>query len=132
MYPARPLDRPLLMIAPLVAALALVTAVLSVYVYLFRQTRTELERLRRQLHAQQAMDSMTLDAVQATRDGHPLIAVEVLNPLSLAADRHPLGAALGRVTPSLTRRIVFQKTAEELQKRLAAEGVESEVRLINR
>ncbi len=97
-------------------------------------------RLRQQ---QRLIDTLLQDHAQLTaafsrlpadaaallpRGGAPLISVEILNPIELAARESRFAGPLGAVVPGGIRRRVYERTAQILQDELLKSGVQSEVR----
>ncbi len=59
-----------------------------------------------------------------------LITLEILNPLSLVAERSWIGGKFSAVTPGLMRKIVLKQTRDQLRNGLKENGVEVDVRLV--
>lgn len=57
-----------------------------------------------------------------------LISIEILNPMELAAKETWIAGVLGSVTPTLIRRLVYQKAAQMVREELKGHGVTAEVR----
>lgn len=55
------------------------------------------------------------------------IAIEILNPYELAARESPLAGAVARLAPKTIERIVYARTAQELARQLAEQGVHAQV-----
>lgn len=59
----------------------------------------------------------------------PVIGIEILNPIELAAKESSFAGPVGTVAPELIRRIVYQRTTEILRDELRQKGVQAEVTL---
>ena len=59
-----------------------------------------------------------------------LITLEILNPLSLVAQRSWIGGKFSALTPGLMRKIVLTQTRDQLRSGLVENGVEVDVRLV--
>ncbi|MAY35719.1 MAG: hypothetical protein CMN84_06410 [Spongiibacteraceae bacterium] len=59
-----------------------------------------------------------------------LITLEILNPLSLVAERSWIGGKFSALSPGLMRRIVLTQTRDQLRNGLKENGVEVDVRLV--
>lgn len=57
-----------------------------------------------------------------------VIAVEILNPLELAAKESWFGEVFGNLSPSLIRNIVYQRTQKILVDKLLEYGVQADVK----
>ncbi|HSW13292.1 MAG TPA: hypothetical protein VLI06_10670 [Solimonas sp.] len=57
-----------------------------------------------------------------------LISIEILNPMELAAKETWIAGVLGSVTPTLIRRLVYQRAAQMVREELKGHGVTAEVR----
>jgi len=57
-----------------------------------------------------------------------LISIEILNPMELAAKETWVAGVLGSVTPTLIRRLVYQRAAQMVREELRGHGVTAEVR----
>lgn len=66
---------------------------------------------------------------QLTRLRRRLIAIEILNPLELAASESRFAKHLGGVAPTMIRREVTKRTVAELALQLREKGVNAEVRV---
>lgn len=66
------------------------------------------------------------ELVSASRPS--LISIEILNPMELAAKESWVAGALGSVTPTLVRRLVYQRAAQMVREELKGHGVTAEVR----
>jgi len=55
------------------------------------------------------------------------IAIEILNPFELAGREFPLAGAVARLAPKTIERIVYARTAQELARQLAEQGVQAQV-----
>ena len=53
--------------------------------------------------------------------------VEILNPLELAAQEHPLGGIVGGLAPGALRKVVTERAARDLEQELVDRGVVAEV-----
>lgn len=70
------------------------------------------------------------DLTQALGEGpREIIAIEILNPLELAARESRFAETFGSLTPALIRKIVYQRTLETLGPQLETFGVKADVRL---
>ena len=58
-----------------------------------------------------------------------VIAIEILNPLELAANESWFARQFGGVTPALIRKIVYARTLESIGPQLSGFGVKADVRL---
>jgi hypothetical protein len=58
-----------------------------------------------------------------------MIGIEILNPIELARVRGRMFGIAGSLVPHLTRRIVYDQTAQQLREQLAAHGVDADVRV---
>ena len=97
------------------------------------QVKLQLADLRQQLAA--SADAAMEDGKSvagASQAGHPVILVEVRNPLELASQHHRLGTAMSMLSPKFTQRIVFSKVVEIMQQQLEEQGVDAHVSLLNR
>lgn len=63
------------------------------------------------------------------RGSREVIAIEILNPLELAAKESWFADKFGGVTPSLIRKIVYARTLETIGPQLSGFGVKADVRL---
>lgn len=59
-----------------------------------------------------------------------IITLEILNPLSLVAERSWIGGKFSALTPGLMRRIVLSQTRDQLRSGMKENGVEADVRLV--
>ncbi len=59
-----------------------------------------------------------------------LITLEILNPLSLVAERSWIGGKFSALSPELMRKIVLKQTRDQLRNGLKENGVEVDVRLV--
>ena len=77
-----------------------------------------------------AWDKMPPDAVRLLANQRaPLISIEILNPIELAAQESEFAGPISTVAPNLIRRIVYQKTAEILRAELDEKGVQADVKV---
>jgi hypothetical protein len=92
--------------------------------------RRDLDAGRRQLEEWNAAGvAKVAPAALAVLGRSPLISVEILNPMELAAKESPLAKAFGSLTPELVRREVYKVVYERLCTQLQEQGVVAEVRL---
>lgn len=117
-----------------VAALVLLGILIPAIALLFARLRRQRDLLASLQQDQQALadawKALPADAARllaATRS--PLISIEILNPVELAATESPFAGPIGTVAPELIRRIVYQRTAEILRDELRQKGVRAEVAL---
>jgi len=59
-----------------------------------------------------------------------LITLEILNPLSLVAERSWIGGKFSALSPGLMRKIVLAQTCDQLRNGLKENGMEVDVRLV--
>jgi predicted acyltransferase len=76
-----------------------------------------------------AWNALPADAAPLLKSAGTLISIEILNPVELASLESPLAGPLGRVAPSLIRKLVYQRAAEMLRQQLGEHGVQAEVRI---
>ncbi|MGQ0620263.1 MAG: hypothetical protein ACT4QA_10130 [Panacagrimonas sp.] len=63
-------------------------------------------------------------------DGAPVIVISILNPMELAAQKHWVAGTLGRISPALVRKIVYQEALKIVSQELPKYGVVAEVRVV--
>lgn len=111
----------------LAAVLAVVTGFLLVQL---RRVRRRAEALTGQVAELEPAPPLPPDLEAALGAGsRRLIVVEVLNPLELALSRSRTAGVVAAVAPERLRKVVVDQASRELVERLAAEGVEAEVRV---
>ena len=89
-------------------------------------------------HLQQLSDSskalgdneMELPPELSEQGPRMLITLEILNPLSLVAERSWIGGKFSALSPGLMRRIVLTQTRDQLRSGMKESGVEADVRLV--
>lgn len=112
------------------AALLLALLALAVLGWRFLQLRHHLARVERHVAQLDPAGAMRGAAGgQPGSDAREHIAIEILNPIELAAKQSWLAGALGTVTPSLVRREVYRQTREILEAELRERGVVATVRV---
>jgi len=95
-----------------------------------RGLRRDLDAGRRQLEEWNAAGVGKVAPAALAVLGHaPLISVEILNPMELAAKESALAKAFGSLTPELVRREVYKQFYQRLCLQLQEQGVVAEVRL---
>lgn len=60
-------------------------------------------------------------------DKSRILAIEILNPMELAAKESWFAGALGTISPGLLRKLVYERTAKIMQDQLKDFGVEAQV-----
>lgn len=92
--------------------------------------RRDLDAGRRQLEEWNAAGAGGIaPAALAALGRAPLISVEILNTMELAAKESALAKAFGSLTPELVRREVYKQFYQRLCLQLQEQGVVAEVRL---
>lgn len=75
-------------------------------------------------------DQLPPDAIRLlANERAPVISIEILNPIELAALESQFAGPVSTVAPNLIRRIVYQKTAEILRAELIEKGVQADVKV---
>jgi hypothetical protein len=69
------------------------------------------------------------DAQRLLPAGTALLSIEILNPTQLAARESRFAGVLGQVTPTLLRKIVYERMRDQLRQDLPQHGVEADIRL---
>lgn len=64
-------------------------------------------------------------------EGGAAIVINILNPMELAAQKHWVAGTMGRLTPGLVRKIVYQEAVKIVSQELPKYGVMAEVRVVN-
>lgn len=116
----------------LLALVALVVVLLGTVVLWQRaRTRARLaEAEARVTELAQAIEAAPIELRRKLGDSErPVIAVEILNHMELAASRYPLARTFGGLAPKLLRREVTKRAVRELHTTLEEVGVKAEVRV---
>ena len=77
----------------------------------------------------QAWQATGAEARRLLPVGTALLSIEILNPLELASRESRMAGVLGQVTPTLLRKLVYERVREQLLQDLPQHGVEAEIRL---
>jgi len=94
-----------------------------------------LRRLLLQLQGEQQALSETWRAEQTELSRflgvtpRPIITIEILNAVELAANQSRFGRLIGRYKPDMIRRQVYKHTAENMRVQMSEHGVQVEVRV---
>ncbi len=115
--------------ALLIAAVALLLVVICA-VWLQRM-RKELTRLRAAAASIVAQEELPPELVDMARDSSVVLSLQVLNPMELAAQRHWLAGAAGRLTPGVVRPIVAREVLRMVRSEMVRYGVKAGVRLVS-
>lgn len=108
-------------------------AVLVVLLFRFQRLRAELAQLRARSEALAGgVAEVPADVRQLAREGASMLAIRILNPMELAAQKHWVAGVAGRLTPGLVRRIVSQEAAKIVRQELPKYGVVAEVEVVAR
>jgi len=59
----------------------------------------------------------------------PIITIEILNAVELAASQSTFGRLIGRYKPDIIRKQVYKHTAENMRTQMSEHGVQVEVRV---
>lgn len=118
-------------IALLIAVFAVIAGVAIVALWQIRGLRAQLARSQATLAGlatdlQAAPTELKSVLGDATRH---IIAIEILNPMELAASQSKLARNLGAVVPEVVRAEVTKRTVLELTEQLAANGVQAQVQV---
>lgn len=105
---------------------------LAVAVLLLRQRRlrAELRDLQAREESLSAAPALPQELIRMAREGNAMLSIRILNPMELAAQKHWIAGAAGRLTPGLVRRIVCQEAAKIVNQELPKYGVVAEVRVV--
>lgn len=94
------------------------------------QLGQEVVRLRLQANAlalKVGSEAATLEGLVGGRA--PVISIEILNPMEVAAKESWVAGALGNLSPALIRGIVYKQASEQLRQELTLRGIQSDVRV---
>lgn len=112
----------LLLIASLLVSLGCVLWLLRI--------RRELKDLRTRVAAMVPTRELPSELVELVQSTSVMLSVHVLNPMELAAQRHWLAGAAGRLTPGVVRPIVAREVVRMVRSEMERFGVKADVRVI--
>lgn len=104
-------------------------AVIALFV-LARRLNSSLAALQARADAVDALPPPPAELMRIARENKRVLSVNILNPMELAAQKHWVAGAAGRVTPNLVRQIVYKEAARIVAQELPKYGVIAEVRVI--
>ncbi|WP_372748288.1 hypothetical protein [Litorivivens sp.] len=89
---------------------------------------SELARLRSS--ASELLSAHDLPAELGEQGPRTLITLEILNPLTVVAQRSWVGGKVSTLSPGLMRRIVLNQTRDQLKAGLEENGIEVDARIV--
>lgn len=121
----------------LIAAIVLgLLSLVAVYLLLsLRGLRREYAALHEQLAEANASLGTSAPEVRSLLEngaGTAYIAIEILNPMQLAAKQNWLADKFGSLTPALVRRLVYERAKKITLEMLANQGAEAHVSIVRR
>jgi hypothetical protein len=97
---------------------------------LARRLRGDLEALRARADRLDAPPAPSAELLRIARENGRVLSVHILNPMELAAQKHWVAGAAGRLSPGIVRQIVYKEAARIVAQELPKYGVVAEVRII--
>jgi len=92
----------------------------------FRELKLESDRLAK---AARELGPAPADVAALLGDKPEFLAIEILNPVEVAARESALGGAIGKLAPSFIRAEVYRRMRDEFEAGLKARGIAADVRV---
>lgn len=114
----------------LIAVLCINLLALAALGVAFLRLRREIAALRARSQSLSQTPGVPAELAKMAREGAALLSIRILNPMELAAQKHWLAGAAGRITPRIVRNIVCQEAAKIVSQELPKYGVVAEVKVV--
>lgn len=101
-----------------------------VLIVIARYLRADFEALRERADTLDAAAKPSAELLRIAREGGRVLSVQILNPMELAAQKHWVAGAAGRLSPGIVRQIVYKEAARIIAQELPKYGVVAEVRIV--
>lgn len=95
-----------------------------------RRLRADFAALRDRAQAIDAAPVPPPELLRIARESGRVLCVHILNPMELAAQKHWVAGAAGRLSPGIVRQIVYKEAARIVAQELPKYGVVAEVRVV--